>query len=191
MSMGIGTLLIEPLTFNSKRLMQLIIINSLLGIVLANPGVIGILFLNEYLHFILRNYSLDILSLLFPLGIILTILIGIVSGAELPIFSKLIEEENLEASKPIIHVLISDYFGAFLGIIIFSLFLNPFFGLVKAIIYAQITTILFINWTGLKIKIFKKNRKLWAGICTINLLVLLSFIFQNNLANLLNNISSF
>ncbi len=189
MSMGLGTLVVERLTLKSEQLIQCILINSVMGVLLANPGITGLLLTNEYLYALLRNHSIDLLYLMFPLGFILTILIGLVSGSELPIFSKLIETKKWHTSKPIIGVLTSDYFGAFTGVLIFTLLLNPFVGLVTAILISQTVTILYADFIYFKERIMTKNKKLTVTLLFINLYVVYFWFAQKGFTSLLDSIS--
>ncbi len=191
MSMGIGTLFVEKIKGDSDRFVSLIILNSLIGILLANPGIIGIMGLNEILRYLLRAQQKDLLFLLFPLGIVLTTLIGMVSGAELPFFSKLIEKEKWHVSKPIIGVLTSDYFGACVGILIFTFFLNPFLGLIPSILVSQILTLTLINITFFKLRLNKKHPSLRNLLILTNVYILAVLLLQEKLINLLDAISGF
>jgi len=114
------------------------------------------------------------------LGIVLSITIGIVSGAELPIFSKVIEKEDWQTPKPIIAVLSSDYFGAFAGIMIFTFILNPFFGLIKTICMAQLFTLFIINAIYFSTNIFKRSRKEYVLFGILNLFVIVSFLLSDH-----------
>ncbi len=145
MSMGLGSLLVESLRLDSCRYVSLVFWNSVAGIVLANPGVFGIIVLNEYIRMMLHVYGSDLSFLLFPSGIVLTCLIGVVSGAELPIFSKITEMENWHVSMPMIGVLRNDYLGAFVGVVVFTFILNPFSGLISSILISQMICLACIN----------------------------------------------
>ncbi len=191
MSMGIGALLVEKFDVPTDWLIKFVIVNSILGVLLASPGITGVIVFNEFLSYLLRTYQLDLGTILFPLGIILSILIGIVSGAELPIFSKLIEKENWPTSQPIISVLVSDYFGAFFGVVIFTFILNPFTGILNAIVITQIITLIAINYTHFTLKIFSKESKIPLILMIVNVFVGMMFLYRNTFAGFVDAISGF
>lgn len=191
MSMGIGALLVEKLNVRSERLVALILLNSLLGVFLANPGIPGIIVLNEFGRYLLRAQHIDLLWGMFPLGIVLTILIGVVSGAELPIFSKLIEQEGWHVSKPIIGVLAGDYFGAFAGIVLFTFILNPFAGLINAIFVSQIITLGCVNFSCFTITALKKRFKVLPFLISMNVYVLLMYLWRDRFVQFIDAVSSF
>ncbi len=190
MAMGIGALLVERLDKDKTPLIKLLFHNSLAGILLASPGVIMILILNEYLHILLRNHQIDLLYLMFPTGILLTLCIGIVSGAELPVFSMIAEKEGLPVARPIITVLASDYFGAFVGIMLFTFILNPLMGLIQAITFSQALTLLVINAAYFSIRI--PNRRKTSGLILIlNIYVFVMFWHRDTLINFIDQLSAY
>ncbi len=189
MMMGMGVLLVEKFPLSQKRWTQVLVINGMIGVMFANPGVVGLLFCNEYFLYVLRKFDHNWTFLLLPLGILLTMGIGIVSGAELPIFSKIYEEEKKEISKPLIGVLWSDYFGAFLGIIIFIVILYPFIGLINVIFFSQIIVLIYINVLIFSLKIFNVKSRGYIILICINFYVLVSFVFRDGLINYLNSLS--
>mgnify|MGYP006288143441 FL=1 len=189
MSMGIGALLIEKVRPSSAPLVRLLFHNSLLGVLLASPGVILVLIINESLHIWLRQQGADLLFLMFPLGIVLTVCIGIVSGAELPIFSKIIEEENLHRTRPIISVLASDYFGAFVGIMLFTFILNPFLGLIQAITVSQALTLIIITVAYAAVRPAGSFRTLGL-ILLLDVYVIVMFLHKNALMNFIDRLSA-
>lgn len=191
MSMGIGSLIVEKFNFDTEKFTQILLVNSALGIILANPGITGLLLSNEYISFITRHYNLNLSWILLPLGVILTICIGIVSGAELPIFSKYIEKKNWHTSKPMIGVLTSDYLGAFAGIIIFTLILNPFFGLIPSILISQIMTVVVINYVYWKERAVFQSRKLGGYLLILNIYLAGTFLLKDTIIFYLDHISKF
>jgi len=191
MSMGLGVLLIERIRLSGDQWVRLALGNSCLGVILANPGIIAVLLLNEWLYFMLRSHQIDALFLMFPIGIVFTVLIGIVSGAELPILSKLIEEEKWHVARPIIGVLTSDYFGAFLGTMIFAFILYPFAGLIQTIFIAQIVTLACIMVVFFSLASVPKRRVPVTSLCLLNVYVLGMFFYQDRLLSFLDAISGF
>jgi len=190
MSMGLGALLVEKINISSPRFMLLIFLNGLVAILLANPGITGIILLNEYGRVLLRQGHVDLLWIIFPLGMILTSFIGIVSGAELPMFSKLIEKHDSSSAKPIIQILASDYFGASLGIILFTFILNPFVGLIHSIFLTQIVTLACINGIYFTLYKFSDHLRLSFGLILINLYVLIMYLGREDFVRWIDQISA-
>lgn len=188
MSMGMGVLLVEKINMNSSRLMSLMILNSLAGILLANPGITGIITINELARYLLRAREIDLLPVLLPLGILLTALVGIVSGAEIPIFSKISENERWHPSKPVIGILTSDYFGAAVGIIAFTFFLNPFAGLFNGVFLSQMAALTVINSVYFSMNI---SKRILPAMMAVNIYVLVMFLLRTPFANWIDTISSF
>jgi predicted membrane-bound spermidine synthase len=96
-----------------------------------------------FIHTKIDNIEYNFLFLL--IGAVHTILLGISSGIELPLYS------CLNKQKFTIQILVSDYFGNALGMLLFNFFLYPFFG-----IYGSITSSLFISVSGFLYFIYSK-----------------------------------
>ena len=137
MSMGIGSILINKIPFSEKNIQPIILSISIIGILLINPGVIGLMYLNEYLFYIFRNSQTNYINIILIYGISLTIFIGILSGSELPLFSKLLEAQKKEQSELLVKVLSFDYFGTCIGVILFNFLMFPFWGLTNSILISQ------------------------------------------------------
>ena len=174
-----------------KNLFYVFSLTQLSGVILANPGITGLLLINEYFHFLLKNYSIDMQFAILPLAMVLSILIGMVSGAEVSIFSKLIERKKWHASKPIISFFTSDYFGAFAGILMFTFLLNPFVGLIKSIVLCQLITLCCINFIYFRTNLFLKQKPFSLTLLFIDFYFILFFIFQNQFIIILDSISGF
>ena len=96
LSMGLGVAVVDKMRLDASRVIKVILLNSLILIAAANPGI-PLLFLgNEYLYLALRRDHIDIIYLVYPVAVLLTVVIGFISGLELPLFSKLIESQKIE-----------------------------------------------------------------------------------------------
>jgi len=190
MSMGIGVLLIERFNFSKQQWIKIALLNSCFGVLLANPGIVAILLFNEYIYFILRAHQVDLLFLMFPVGIVFTVMIGVVSGAELPILSKFIEKEKWHLSKPIIGVLTSDYFGAFVGTIVFAFVLYPFTGLISTIFAVQIITLVCINFMYFSMSEFQKKIVPCLSLVVLNLYVIFLYVNKDSFVKMIDAISA-
>jgi predicted membrane-bound spermidine synthase len=165
------------------------VINSLIVLFLCNPGILFVLFANEYFYSLLRNSGSDINYLTFPMGIILSVSIGICSGIELPVFSKLFEVAKRDKEdKGIVTILTSDYLGAFLGSLFFAFFLFPFYGLVGSIVIIQFLTLINVNFYSYKFKLFE-NKKFFGVVTAFNIYILMSLIFRRNIVEYLDSLS--
>lgn len=138
MSMGLGVLIVNKLPISEKNVINFIVANALISILIANPGFFTLLYFNEETRMLLRTTHSQLHNLVFLFGIILTILLGIVSGIELPLFSKLLESTQEKDSSILTALLTTDYLGAFVGSVLFSILFYPFWGLIKGIILSQL-----------------------------------------------------
>ena len=189
-AMGFGVIGVERIYLSREKWISMIFINCLLGIFLANPGIPFLMILNEYLLFYLRSREIDGLFVMLPLGIILTLSIGMVSGAEFPIFSKLAESDKDDTPKTLISVLKTDYFGAFLGIVLFTFILNPFFGLIKSIIISQVASLIYINMSYFSRLNTSRSYPLTVFLLIMDAYVCISWIMSQPLIDFINAISS-
>ena len=138
MSMGLGVLIVNKLPISEKNVINFIVANALISILIANPGFFTLLYFNEETRMLLRTTHSQLHNLVFLFGIILTILLGIVSGIELPLFSKLLESTQEKDPSILTALLTTDYLGAFVGSVLFSILFYPFWGLIKGIILSQL-----------------------------------------------------
>jgi spermidine synthase len=193
MSMGLGVFIVERFEINEKNVVKFLVINSLFVLFLANPGILFVLFANEYSYTMLRENGSDIGWITFPLGVLLSISIGICSGIELPVFSKLFEtiddsENPDEGEKSIITILTSDYLGAFLGSILFAFILFPFFGLVGSIAIIQFLVLICVNYFSYKFKLLKETMFL-SVLVIFDFYIILSMIFKHDIVIFLDSMS--
>jgi len=122
-----------------------------------------------------RADSLNIPYLNFIIGYIFVIIIGLVTGAELPILMALAEKTKKTAN---ILVLVFDYLGTLLASLIFPLYLLPTIGVVYTSFLASLINTLvslFIMWRY-KVKSLRGTIFLFL-ICAI--LMILIFNFNN------------
>lgn len=189
MSMGLGVFIVERFEITEKNVMKFLVINSLVVLFLCNPGILFVLFANEYFYSLLRNSGSDINYLTFPMGILLSISIGICSGIELPVFSKLFEVAKRDKEdKGIVTILTSDYLGAFLGSIFFAFFLFPFYGLVGSIVIIQFLTLVNVNFYSYKFELFK-SKKFFITVMIFNVYIISSLFLRRNIVEYLDSLS--
>ena len=190
MSMGLGVFIVEKFNINENNVVKFLVINSIIVLLLANPGIIFVLFANEYFYTLLRNSGTDINFLTFPLGILISITVGICSGIELPIFSKLFEaDDKSDDSQSIVTILTSDYLGAFVGSLLFAFLLFPFCGLVGSIVVIQTLILFNVNFYSFKFNLYK-NKAFLGSLALLNIYILASFIFRKDIVLYLDSLSS-
>lgn len=180
MAMGLGALIADRLPINKHNIFLFIIVNAILAIVIVNPGIFSLLYFNEITRIMLRTEDSSLHQMIFPLGVLFTLLLGIVSGIELPLFSKLIEANKEEDSSILTAILTTDYIGAFVGSITFALLVYPFMGLMKGVVFSQLflTSALII----LTITSFEKiNKKIIGILGLVVTYVIFSYIYIEDL----------
>lgn len=112
--------------FNIHKILK---INTILSWVL-----IALIPIYLRIHTNLNDPNLDFLFLI--IGSMHSILLGICSGIELPLYS------CLNRQKFTIQILISDYFGSAIGMFLFNFILYPFLGINGSIITSLIISII-------------------------------------------------
>ncbi len=138
MAWGLGTLRAEKSRRSTEGTVALILFHSLAGILMANPGIWAVLAANETARVLLRTQHQDLLFLILPLGIILTVCCGWIFGARQAAISKLIKTQKYPEAKPRKKFWEQDYCGAFAGIMIFAFIFNPLWGLIRGILLSQV-----------------------------------------------------
>lgn len=157
MSMGLGAILVERYNVvTPEKLKTIICFNGVLGLLVINPGVTGLIYANEYLFFLMRQSGDNFLFLTLAVGAVLTIILGFFSGCELPLFSRLIENYDIFDQRLVTRVLTLDYLGTFLGLVLFHFILFPYLGLINTITYTQIVSAIIISLLTLMID--RKNK---------------------------------
>ena len=188
MSMGLGAIIADKLPVTKDNVLSLIIINGLLALVLVNPGVFGLLYFNEETRMLLRTTGSSLHTLVFPIGLFATVLLGIVSGIELPLFSKLLEASDEDDTSVLTAVLTTDYLGAFVGSIMFSLLIYPFYGLMKGIVLSQLFLVVALLILALSsLKMVSKKINILLGVVTTY--IVFSYIYIKDLLEYLVKIT--
>lgn len=188
---GLGTLRAEKPAGGPERTVTLILFNSFAGILLATPGIWATLLANETLRYILRTRHQDLLFLILPAGIILTVCLGGVFGARQAAFSRLTNSKKNPEASPHATFWESDHFGASAGILIFAFIFNPLWGLIRGILLSQaialgVTDIAFLRSFPKKQPFVLKILFLLANLC-----VLASLGAQNFMITSLDAMSGF
>ena len=192
MAMGLGVFVVEKFKISTTKLIWLLFFNGFIILLLANPGIFSLIFLNEYLFFIFRKDGTDLLFSIYFFGIILTVLIGMIAGAELPIFSKILEQKSHSdfAQTTMTQVLFTDYFGAFIGTFAFVFLLFPLLGLLSSLVLCQFLLIIVLNififWVFGK-DCLKSNIMPW--LLLLNSYILMSFLLRHKLSEYLTSMS--
>jgi len=187
MSMGLGSILINKISISEKNIQPIILSIAIIGLLLINPGVISLMYLNEYLFYIFRNSQTDYITITLIYGILLTIFIGILSGSELPLFSKLLESENKEQSELLVKVLSFDYFGTCIGVIIFNFLMFPFWGLTNSILISQLISIIGLWFIFYKMRVLRY--KYCRYLILVTLYCIFSIIMKDNFLDSINKLS--
>lgn len=127
-SLGIGSYLYKFVKNQEKVFYLVEIILS----VFAPISLFVIVMLNSLNFFNFINLSIIILISHLPI-----IIIGILSGLEIPLLSYLSSKEKneTETAQSFAEVLGFDYLGSLFGAVIFSLVLYPFFGIIFALLF--------------------------------------------------------
>jgi spermidine synthase len=167
-SLGIGSFLYRFFKSKDKNktFLYLEIVLSLVGFL----GVVFIIFINSYLEFLPK-------TLLVILSNVPIILVGILSGLELPLLSHMVGETSSAFSE----VLGMDYFGSLAGTFLYSMLFYPHFGLIFAVFvtafFNLVIAIIFFMF------IYKnKTRLLWVIIVLLAIVSLIMFFRINEVS---------
>lgn len=138
MAMGLGVIIVDRLVLTAERLVAIVRANSLFVLVVAVPGIPLLLLTNEALRSWERTGGPDPAYINYPLGIALSVVLGIISGMEMPLLSKFTGEdiENKGDTGALTGALVSDYLGAFGGILCYAILLYPWLGLIGSLLVA-------------------------------------------------------
>jgi len=213
MSMGIGVFWVERMKLSPERLIKIIVRNSILAVFICNPGVLAVLYFSEIWFFLLHRFDIDLTWLTYVFGVILTIAAGMISGAELPLLSKIIEQKKSEEDKlstasesnittadenndlnnednkiHLTMVLVSDYFGTSLGILIFAFVLFPFTGLIFSLTIAPLPMILAVIYIFFYLK-YPLSRRLLIGMIIFAAYLTCCFLFRDVILQAINALS--
>jgi len=116
-------------------------------------------------------------------SILLTIVIGILIGLEIPILSRLLEK-YYSLKINISTVLSVDYFGALIATIIFPFLLLPVLGTFKASIFfglLNMSIAVILLWAFSEVISFSKKKILWLHTTFVTLLLGTTFMLSNTL----------
>lgn len=138
-AMGAGLLVIERLPARTSVWPERMVLLLIAAALAASPGVPGLMLLHEAAG----------PTAVWVAGVALSVLLGGVAGAFLPLISRAAEAEGWPTARPLIAALTSDYAGAFLGATAFALLLYPYVGLVRAVIISHAFAIVAVNLAAL------------------------------------------
>lgn len=168
-AMGVGSYLTKRLKQNLFD--SFIIIELIIGLI---GGLSGILLFYSYIF--TQSYAVIMYSII--------AIIGISVGLEIPIITRIIEENEKDLRITIANVLSFDYIGALLGSLAFPLILLPSFGPIKTSFFVGLINIVVAIWIVFKYDNFIKNHKLMKFLSVLFLIVLLfGFIKGDTLGN--------
>lgn len=175
-SLGVGSYLYRYVKNREETFFLVEIVLS----IFAPVSLFIIILLNSLHIFSFLNIGIIILVSHIPI-----IVIGILSGLEIPLLSYLTSKEKneTESVETFAEVLGYDYFGSLLGAVVFSLILYPFFGIIFSLLFIS-----FFNAViGLlfAVQFFKKGFFLALIIC---LIYVISLFFHSQISEEVTNI---
>ena len=173
MAMGGGALIVHFINVDSSNIVKIVLLNAFFIMILANPGITGLIYYNEYLDHQFRVTGNESLVIKYFLSVSLTLLLGIASGVELPLFSKLFKYSSKSGSQDLIGILVSDYLGAFIGTILFAFIIYPFSGIIDSVLIPQSILFFFMLFIMKKFSLFKKFKLM---LILITFKIILQFI---------------
>jgi len=136
-SMGVGAYLSNRLPLTIQLLIKLQLAMGLAGLIL-----LPIIFL-IYGYFSQFSESFLQTSILWIIGIISEVMLGVVAGMHLPVLKILYNSSCNEENKTVAQILSYDYVGSFFGAAMYPLIFFPYFGLLKSVfLFAIINCIL-------------------------------------------------
>ena len=155
MAMGGGAIIVHKINVDRNNIIKVVLLNAFFIMLIANPGITGVIYLNEYFDHQFRFTGEEYLTTKYVLSITLTILLGVASGIELPLFSKLFKYSSEGSSKDLIGILVSDYLGAFIGTILFAFIIYPYSGIIDSVLIPQTILIIVMLFMMFKFSLFK------------------------------------
>ena len=175
LSMGIGALLAEG------RLVKHPVVTLLkVEIALTITGGFSVIFL------MLMNSAGVPDLIFFGAAHFLIILIGVLTGFEIPL---MIELRNLEVEGKEQKVLGIDYLGAFVGTVVFALFFYPVLGLIPtsfavAIMNAFVGVLLFVHWRSVQ----EDRRREYGALLGVQAVLFAALMVCINFADAISNV---
>ncbi|HQO58035.1 MAG TPA: hypothetical protein PLT76_04880 [Candidatus Omnitrophota bacterium] len=191
MAWGLGMLRVEKSRRGTEETVALILFHSLAGILLANPGIWAVLAANETARVLLRTRHQDLLFLILPLGIILTVCCGWVFGVRQAAISKLIKTQKHAETQTGKTFWEQDYCGAFAGIMIFAFIFNPLWGLIRGILLSQVIALGVTDLVFFRASPQSQPRLLKILIFLTHIYILISLGAHPFVSNALDAISGF
>jgi spermidine synthase len=146
-AMGGGVLAVERFSANTSDWLTRLLLLLTVAAFAASPGVPALMLAHE------SGGGIAV----WILGIALSLILGGVAGAFLPVVSKVAEAESWPAARPLIAALTSEYAGAFLGCVTFALLLYPHVGLVHAVVLSQAMAILVVNLAAVALGVARRR----------------------------------
>lgn len=141
---------------------------------------LGIGILGGFSSFILfvANIYTDIYLLIMY---ILIICIGILVGVEIPILTRIIEENNSNIRNNLANIFTFDYIGALIGSIAFPLLLFPKLGFITTAFLIGLINAIVTLLIVFKYRNYIKNYKTVKLICMIFFIILIIFLFSSSI----------
>lgn len=183
-AMGLGTIVVDYLKSKNRLPDHMLYYNILFGLLLFNPGIYILMVLNEYVLFWHREYGFFLNDMILILSVLISLVLGIISGFELPFFTTMYEKIKTEG---LVKILASDYLGAFFGIICFSLVIFPLYGLLRGIFYTQSGVILAMIFLWTKQRFIVLSKKEIALLFLALMMSLTMSFFSDNIIVWLDN----
>jgi spermidine synthase len=135
-------------------------------------SVIGVFGL-PYLYILSAKYFVFGKVIVLILGYVLVAVIGFLSGFEIPILTRLVEDVRKTSSFS--HVLGVDYIGSLLGTVLYALFLYPELG-----VFGTVVVVSFVNLAiGLYLLYYSSYRKKFFALVLIFVLIIYGLLLFN------------
>ncbi len=179
-SMGIGAMFAEGRVVKNQ-IYSFMAVESLLMII-GGFSTILLFFAN----FILGSSTLFLIF-----ALLMIVLIGILTGFEIPLLMEIAsEEKNKKRDEG--NILGIDYLGAFAGSLIFAFIFYPKFGLLQTTFFVgflncAVGIIFYLNW-GFKKEAEKNIKKMFYFQVALFFVFIATFIFSKNLNEIMINI---
>jgi predicted membrane-bound spermidine synthase len=180
---------VSYLSPSKENILKIILTNALIITLCTNPGLPLILTVNEILNVHLRDTGQDLMFINYFSAIGLTVFVGVASGIELPLYSKLFEQFSNRGSESLVGVLISDYLGAFLASVAFAILLYPWTGIMGSIAIPQFILLTIINIIAHKSGVYRESTSFKIFLQMTNIVIILSFCALPNFTHFLDSFS--
>lgn len=138
-------------------------------------GILG--GLSSYLLFVTNIYT-QIYELVMY---VIIILIGILVGIEIPILTRIIEENNTNIRVNLANIFTFDYIGGLIGSLAFPLLLFPKLGFITTSFLVGSINVIAAVLIVFRYQKYIKNVKIIKKICIAILIIILCFLFSANI----------